>query len=1002
MSDNSAFDAAPEAPTADWVRIDELMNDPFPSFERLRAEGGVHWVPAIGRYLVTSYDAVHTTELDQEIYSANEQGSLMIRAMGHSMLRRDDSEHFVERKAWEPALRPGVVKRVWTEKFDRNADLHLDALIAKGPGADFIIDFAAPYVADSLRDVFGLYNCTAEDLIRWSQTMIDATGNYADDPEVWAAGERSFNEVDDALDDMLVWHQQHPDESVISQLLRIPDYEMPLERIRANLKMTIGGGLNEPRDALGTAVMALLQHPEQRDAVLADPSLWQTVFDETIRWVAPIGMYSRQVTRDTVLAGVRLPRGAKLGISLLSANRDTAVWEGAAEFDIHREVQPHLAFGKGVHVCLGAWVARAEVANVALPKVFARLPELSLIAERPPVSQGWVFRGVTTMPLNWDAAGAVTADAAAALEAETSEAPTPTPAIAIIGSGPAGCFSAQALRRPFPGAHLPVFDRLPAPYGLVRSGVAADHQGTKSVARQFECLFVRDGVHFHGGVEIADQEALAALREQFDAVVVATGLSGDRTLGVAGADLPGIYGAGRITRLLNAHPDEAAAPQLGERLVIVGHGNVAIDLVRLIGRAECDFDGTDVHDEARRQLAGQVRRIHIVGRSLPEAAKFDPVMIRELAALDGMSHVVHGAELEAVAPGKDARVDAVRDLAAAVRPDAPVVVEWWFGLTPARLEGKDAVERAVFTGTEGEIALDTDSVITAVGFCGEGELLVEPGAHPDGRVEPGLYVAGWLRRGPRGTIPDQRSDARGLAALVAADIGASSRDSFAYAPPAGATDFTGWQRIDRAERLAAAAGRVRAKFTSVEAMLAAANDPRFDPPVDEASAATMLRLPAEGVTILVGSDSGNAELTADQLASELRGASQGGGSDTPITVRDLGSFTPTELDRAQLHLIVCSTYGDGELPTNAREFTAALADADLAGLRFAVFGMGDKSYTKTYSRGSELLSEALERAGAERLGEYGRHDAGSGDDPAELALDWAAALLDDYAAAIVG
>ena len=120
---------AGEAPVADWVRIPDLHRDPFPVFERLRAEGGVHWVPAVNRYLVTSYAAVHDTELDQETFSANEEHSLMIRAMGHSMLRRDDPEHYVERKAWQPVLRPGAVKKTWMPVFERNLQRYLQEFL---------------------------------------------------------------------------------------------------------------------------------------------------------------------------------------------------------------------------------------------------------------------------------------------------------------------------------------------------------------------------------------------------------------------------------------------------------------------------------------------------------------------------------------------------------------------------------------------------------------------------------------------------------------------------------------------------------------------------------------------------------------------------------------------------------------------------------------------------------------------------------------------------------
>lgn len=982
------------APVADWVTIPDLYRDPFPIYDRLRAEGGVHWVPSVGRYLITSYDAVHTTEFDQETFSANEEGSLQIRAMGHSMLRRDDPEHYPERKAWQPVLRPGVVKRTWTSVFERNADRYLDEMMAKGPGADIIWDFAAPYAAENLREILGFHNVHQEDLQRWSQTLIDATGNYADDSEVWAKGKRSFDEVDTALDEMLAWHAKNPDHSLISTLLRIPDYEMPIEKIRANIKMTIGGGLNEPRDALGVAAWALLEHPDQRRAVEADPSLWPAVFDEAIRWIAPIGLYSRQVTTDTVLAGVRLPAGAKLGICILSANRDENIWPDAADFDIRREVKPHLAFSKGVHVCLGAWVAKAEVATVGLPRLFQRLRGLDLHAERPAVIGGWVFRGMLELPVAWDAAEAATATTA---PTRTSAASGAGPRVAIVGSGPAGCFTAQAVRRSFPEVEIDVFDRLPVPYGLVRYGVAADHQGTKSVTRQFDRLFTDEGVRFHGGLTIGEHVSLDEMRSAFDAVVLASGLSTDAGLDVPGADLPGVVGAGKLTRLLNGHPDHPDDHvSLGRQVVVIGHGNVALDVVRLISRSSADLEGSDIEDAVHERLAGNVRVVHVVGRSAPQGAKFDPVMARELAGLPGIGHTVHGADLASIADGKDARVDAVRALEAASDDAARVQVHWWFGLAPEVLEGAAAVETVIFRGSSGRARLEADAVVTAVGFTADAATPVEPGAHPDGRIEPGLYVAGWLRRGPRGTIPDQRSDSRDLARALADDLasgaitgGAKGVDALDLPP---CVDFDGWRRIDVRETLSAAPGRVRAKLRTLDALRAAATDLSIMLP----AAVHPDAAGGEGhgpVTILFGTESGNAELVAEDLARHL-------GDRAATRVIDLGDLDPVELDPGRLHLVVCSTYGDGELPTSVRGLRDRLLSErpELDGIRYAVFGLGDRSYTKTYSRGSEMIDEALAACGATRVGEYGRHDAGGPLDATEVAREWADGVLAELAA----
>lgn len=989
--------ASIEAPVADWVTIPDLYRDPFPIYDRLRAEGGVHWVPSVNRYLITSYEAVHATEFDQETFSANEEGSLQIRAMGHSMLRRDDPEHYVERKAWQPVLRPGAVKRTWAEVFEKNARRYLDMMIEKGSAGDLIWDFAAPYAAENLREILGFHNVAQEDLQRWSQTLIDATGNYANDPDVWAKGERSFNEVDDALDEMLVWHANHPDASLISSLLAIPDYRMPIEKIRANIKMTIGGGLNEPRDALGVAAWALLTHPQQRRAVEADPSLWGAVFDETIRWIAPIGLYSRQTTRDVELAGVRLPAGARLGICILSANRDESVWVNAAAFDIRREVKPHLAFSKGVHVCLGAWVARAEVADVGLPLLFERLRGLDLDPAKPARIGGWVFRGMLDLPVRWDR---ISTPSTSLTSGTTTSSATSAaaPRIAIVGSGPAGCFTAQAVRRTFPRAEIDVYEALPTPFGLVRYGVAADHQGTKSVARQFERLFLRDGVRFHGNVRLGMDIALDEVREAFDAVVLATGMHTDAALPIPGAQLSGVHGAGRIARVLNGHPEETDVPRLGRTVAVIGHGNVAVDIVRLLARDTSDFDGSDMDDAVRVVLTANVRTIHVLGRSAPESAKFDPVMIREIAGLAGVRHVVHGAD-DLAPVGKDARADAVRVLMAAGEAtgaaDERVRVEWWFGATPERIEGTEGVVcAAVFRGAAGEMRLPVDDVVTAVGFVADADTPVIPGQHSDGRVEPGLYVAGWLRRGPRGTIPDQRADARALARVLADDVdsGAVVLSRPGLAELENAVDFDGWRRIDLRERLGAAPGRERAKIRRVADLLAAARDAELALP-DEAGLdadALTAELP---VTILYGTESGGAELVAAELSALF-------GSEADVRVHDLADVTPDGLDLSRLHLLVCSTYGDGEVPTSARPFHRALQRGEVAldGLRYAVFGMGDRSYTKTYSRGSELIDEALAGCGAVRIGEYGRHDAGGPITAAEAAREWAQAVVAEAAA----
>nr|WP_275586583.1 cytochrome P450 [Geodermatophilus normandii] len=173
------------------------------------------------------------------------------------------------------------------------------------------------------------------------------------------------------------------------------------DEIRTNVKIFIGGGVNEPRDVLAVAAYALLSHPDQLTDVLGGTTPWKAVFEEAVRWVSPIGMYPRQVTEDVELGGVALHAGDRLGVVIASANRDERIFDRPDEFDTRREVKPHLAFGGGPHFCLGTWVARASIGEVGLPTLFDRLPGLTLTDADAVRLHGWVFRGPLSVPVTW-------------------------------------------------------------------------------------------------------------------------------------------------------------------------------------------------------------------------------------------------------------------------------------------------------------------------------------------------------------------------------------------------------------------------------------------------------------------------------------------------------------------------------------------------------------------------------------------------------------------------
>lgn len=415
------------------------------------------------------------------------------------------------------------------------------------------------------------------------------------------------------------------------------------------------------------------------------------------------------------------------------------------------------------------------------------------------------------------------------------------PSIAIVGSGPSGCYAAQALRKHWADAQIVLIDRLPVPYGLVRYGVAPDHQGTKAVTRQFERLFEREGIRFLGNLEVGRELPLDELRAAFDVVLLATGLYGDRSLGIPGEELPQVYGSGRLTRLVNGHPDEADfAPRFGQRCVIVGNGNVAIDILRLLIKPADHYQGSDLDPRLHARLLDPApEAIHIVGRSPAAAARFDSVMLRELAKLPDTAFQIEepGAE-NPPEPGAAAKLDALRALAEVGPATARRRVSFHFGWQPRAIEGRQRVEAIRFAAGDGrELQLDCDSVVSAIGFAErDGQPLGRAslsGAGSDierGLLDQGLFCAGWFRRGPRGTIPENRNDARLVAETIIAMVEggqlACAKPGLAALPAERlerCVDHAGWRRIDAAEQRDAPPGRLRRKISDRARMLAVAH-----------------------------------------------------------------------------------------------------------------------------------------------------------------------------------
>lgn len=383
------------------IAFSDLLNDPYPSFTRIRALGSAVWVDCARIKLVTRFDDIQHVERNAQIFASTNPESLMNSVMGHSLMRKDGADHMAERRAVEPSFRPSVVIEHWTPRLEALAD-ELIRTFARVGEVDLFSAFAAPMAAIGLAQLLGFEEDVPwQDMCQWSQSLMDGVGNYSGDAEIAARGKAAAAAIAGEIERALPFHRENANPSILSCMLHA---ESPhsIDQIRANINVIVGGGLNEPRDAILTTVYGLLSNPDQLAQVRADPKLFATAFEEAIRWVSPIGMYPRRVTQDVQLGDSSLSEGEQIGLCVGAANRDPAVFADPDRFDINRPRQKHLAFGAGPHFCAGTAIARKMVGEIAVPMLFDRLKNLRLDADRPVEERGWVFRGPVTLPVQWD------------------------------------------------------------------------------------------------------------------------------------------------------------------------------------------------------------------------------------------------------------------------------------------------------------------------------------------------------------------------------------------------------------------------------------------------------------------------------------------------------------------------------------------------------------------------------------------------------------------------
>jgi len=348
--------------------------------------------------MFTKRNDIFKYEKQIEVFSSLQPDGPMTRLMGENMMRKDGAAHLGERRDMFPSVSPRTVRDVWTAQFKAQTQAILDQLAPKG-NADLAYAFAMPVSASALRAMTGLTSMTNAEMDWASQSMIDGLANPTNDPVVEAECNRATALIDDHIDQNLTKLANTPSPSILSVLHQA---KQPMENLRANIKLAISGGQNEPRDAIAGAAFAMLQHPEQLDLVRSGKVSWLEVFEEYVRWMSPIGMSPRRIAAPITIDDITLNPEDRAFLMFGAANRDPDVFEDPDKFDVTRDTSKHIAFGAGPHFCAGAWASKAMIADVALPMLFENLPNLRLDPAKPCVFGGWAFRGPLHLHVLWD------------------------------------------------------------------------------------------------------------------------------------------------------------------------------------------------------------------------------------------------------------------------------------------------------------------------------------------------------------------------------------------------------------------------------------------------------------------------------------------------------------------------------------------------------------------------------------------------------------------------
>ena len=351
----------------------------------------------MGRTFITKAEDTRFVKDNPDLFSSDDQNTPMKRAFwAHTLMRKDGDDHLRDRMAMAPAYAPKVIQNDWMPHYERTAEAYVGRLV-RGEIIDLYDVLSGAYAARGLAFLLGIEDASDDELIEWSQALINGAGNFGWDPKPFERADRANEGIHKLLDSIKYRHRSRPNHSAFSVMLNA-DEPISEKQMYANIKIAIGGGINEPRDALNTIIYGLLTNPDQLEEVKRQED-WVKAFEEGIRWVAPIQISSRVAKRDTQIRGCSIPKGDTLMTIQASANWDEDLFEDGELFNVYRQTNPHQAFGNGPHFCQGTHVARRAVAKVMLPMLFDRFPNMKIPDLSEVVWHGFGFRGPTQFPV---------------------------------------------------------------------------------------------------------------------------------------------------------------------------------------------------------------------------------------------------------------------------------------------------------------------------------------------------------------------------------------------------------------------------------------------------------------------------------------------------------------------------------------------------------------------------------------------------------------------------